>query len=338
MPTLSICIPTYKRPSLLAELLQSIELQFTDCVEVLVGDDASGDGTSETVRSFASRIPSLHYLEHPVNIGFDSNLLALAAHARGTYMWFIGDDDRVEPDGIAQVLTAIERWAGIAGMTVGVLDYDSKFERLVGIRQMPETRVLHGTKEVFTTLIGSIGFISALVVRRDLWRMVCAEEPVERFKNLYLQVYVIGRMIDRNGRWGVLDTPCIGFRTCNDQFQAIHGWVDRARIDMAAYGQIAASLFPENRVVRRALRRQVFRIHVIARLRNAKLAGDQTPDLSRALGLLCREAWDLREFWCVALPTLLVPKSWLRAAKSVYQRYSSKSGGFRARAHAPVTR
>jgi len=93
MPSLSICIPTYNRSKLLAELLDSIILQNEPGIEVVVSDDASPDDTADVVAFYTGKLPNLKYIRQDKNIGLDRNFRAVVEAASGDYVWLMGDDD-----------------------------------------------------------------------------------------------------------------------------------------------------------------------------------------------------------------------------------------------------
>ncbi len=110
-PLLSICITTYNRAVWLKhslEALLTLAGQFGDKVEVLVCDNASEDDTSKVVSDLLGRY-SFNYVKNPLNVGMLGNLGVTAGHARGKYVWIVGDDDIVMEDGIRAILGAIER-------------------------------------------------------------------------------------------------------------------------------------------------------------------------------------------------------------------------------------
>ena len=92
MPKLSICIPTYKRSQLLAELLDSIIAQGIPDIEVIVSDDASPDDTADVAQGYYARIPHFTFIRQPENIGLDRNFLAVVEAATGDYVWLMGDE------------------------------------------------------------------------------------------------------------------------------------------------------------------------------------------------------------------------------------------------------
>ena len=326
MTTLSICIPTYNRSRLLAELLDSIIAQNMPELEVVVSDDASPDDTPAVVEGYRGRIAKLTYVRQPENIGLDRNFLAVVEAATGDYIWLMGDDDRLEPGGAWRLLAALRRWPGISGLTLGVIDYDGAMRHPTGLRAMPPTQRLEGVATVFGTIAEHLGFMSALVVDRAKWLAVARDASVRDYENYYVQVYAIGRIVERYASWGVLHEPCVGFRTSNDQFLTKFGWRKRLEIDVIAYDQIADGLFPHDPAARRAMRRRIFATHVLARLRNAKTGPGRTPEVLAAARFLYGRYKGMPRYWTSALPTLLLPNWMIRGARGAYQRFGRSSG------------
>jgi abequosyltransferase len=331
MPTLAICIPTYNRSRYLAELLDSIAGQDVSNLEVVVSDDASPDDTPSVVSGYQSRIKNLNFIRQPVNIGLDRNFLAVVRAASADYVWLMGDDDKLEPGSVNHVLAALAEWPRIGGMTVGVTDFDHELRVVTGVGRMPPTAKLHGSEAVFGSIADLLGFMSSLVVDRAVWNAVCSEEPIEKYFNYYVQVYITGKIIERTGTWGVLNIPCVRFRSSNDQFLSKFGWLKRMEMDVVAYAQIANGLFPHNPAARRAMRNRIFATHILSRIRNEKVSDKPTSQIPEALKLLGRYYGGVPEFWYSALPTLLSPKWLLRQARHFYQNHSSVSGAHRAK-------
>jgi glycosyltransferase involved in cell wall biosynthesis len=67
-PCLSVVIPAYNEAGTIANVLQSV-LTHPLVQEVLVVDDASNDGTWESLQVMAQADPRLKLLRHPVNLG-----------------------------------------------------------------------------------------------------------------------------------------------------------------------------------------------------------------------------------------------------------------------------
>lgn len=92
-PVLSALLITYNQARFVVRALESILAQQTTFpIEVLVGDDCSTDGTSDTISRFAvdSRV---HIFRRPCNLGATKNLYDLQMRARGTYIAYLEGDD-----------------------------------------------------------------------------------------------------------------------------------------------------------------------------------------------------------------------------------------------------
>ena len=331
---LSICIPTFNRSACLRELLESIEAQQRPDVEVVIGNDASPDDTAKVMAEFAGRIQNLSAKTHPLNLGLDLNYQAVAEAAGGEYIWMMGDDDRVEPGGVDKVIQHLDRWPGVVGLTLGVLDYDSRLQNPTGLRDMPPEQVVHGAAELFTLIPQHLGFMSALVIRRDSWMHVLTNDPVQQFQNLYSQVYVIGRAVGDAGAWGVSPVICVAFRSDNDQFQRRMGWYGRLEADVLAYAAVSDAVLSGHPQAHHAMTSKILGSHVLARLRNGKLVGLKWHELWKAVALLLRHYAGYRQCWTGAIPTLMTPAPFLRVGKWLYQRLHPSSGHAKARAAA----
>lgn len=94
---LSICIPSYNRPSELERLLESIKEIKSDAIEVVISDDASPNQNliDDVVKKYTNHF-KIKYFPRSTNLGYDLNLMFLAENASNEYMMFIGDDDFIE--------------------------------------------------------------------------------------------------------------------------------------------------------------------------------------------------------------------------------------------------
>ena len=63
-----------------------------------------------------------------------------------------------------------------------------------------------------------LGYIPGQIVHRELWNKTVAANPVEKYFNAYVHVYVIAKMLQTHPRWLYVKTPCVGWRSGNDSF------------------------------------------------------------------------------------------------------------------------
>jgi glycosyltransferase involved in cell wall biosynthesis len=117
---LTIGIPTYNRSGTLKRLLAQIEAETPEgaSVELLISDDASTDDSEQVVRQ-ASSVSRMNYsyYRNATNLGFDGNITAIYQKAKGSYVWFLGDDDLIEPDGVRALLKVLQE-TGECGLII----------------------------------------------------------------------------------------------------------------------------------------------------------------------------------------------------------------------------
>lgn len=94
-PLVTIAIPTLNRAALLQDCLAAALGQTYGNFEVLVSDNASTDGTAQRLKDISDR--RLRIIRQKVNIGLLRNLNVLLEQARGEYVVFVPDDDRIAP-------------------------------------------------------------------------------------------------------------------------------------------------------------------------------------------------------------------------------------------------
>jgi glycosyltransferase involved in cell wall biosynthesis len=129
--TLSICIPTHHRARYLDCLLQDLTRQlpgFSFTYEVLIGDNASPDHTSEVVRKYETEL-NLRYFRRPENIGGHENLHQLYAAAKGEYLVYLADDDFLLIDAIQECIESLEKTPEVGAIFAPWLLYDRLLEK-----------------------------------------------------------------------------------------------------------------------------------------------------------------------------------------------------------------
>lgn len=104
MPLLSIVIPTYNRKECLVRCIQAIVPQLIQETELIVLDNCSDTPVSSFLNELDCRI-----IRNSANIGAVGNVLKCFEVASGQWLWIIGDDDQMRPDGIQQVLSHIKQ-------------------------------------------------------------------------------------------------------------------------------------------------------------------------------------------------------------------------------------
>lgn len=94
-PLITIAIPTFNRAALLKQCVASVLVQTHDRFEIVVSDNASTDETQAILSEFGD--DRLRIIRQDKNIGLIPNWNAALAAARGDYVIFLSDDDRIAP-------------------------------------------------------------------------------------------------------------------------------------------------------------------------------------------------------------------------------------------------
>jgi glycosyltransferase involved in cell wall biosynthesis len=102
-PLITIAVPAYNRPSLLAETLASIASQTVRVpLEVIVSDDMRLPATRAVARRFAGE--SFRYSANPVTLGAVGNWNRCLSLARGKWVMVLHEDDTLYPWYLKSVL------------------------------------------------------------------------------------------------------------------------------------------------------------------------------------------------------------------------------------------
>lgn len=147
-PLVTIGIPSYNSVRFIEQALNSALGQTYLPIEVLVIDDASNDGTWESL----SRIhhPRVRLLRNDTNLGAVGNWNRVLAEARGEFIKVLHGDDFIRPQAIAAqvaaltddpdvVLVSSRRWiVSEAGCRVGIRGARWRDGRIDGVRAVLE--------------------------------------------------------------------------------------------------------------------------------------------------------------------------------------------------------
>lgn len=109
----SICIPTYRRPELLREALESCLAQTYPAIEVVICDD-SPDAQSEAVARSIGKPAVLRYYRNRPALGQAENVNRLFDLAQGDRLLLLHDDDLLLPRAVEQLADCWRQEPGLA--------------------------------------------------------------------------------------------------------------------------------------------------------------------------------------------------------------------------------
>jgi GT2 family glycosyltransferase len=121
-PRVSIVTALYNHQSEIVEALDSLlQSPYTDW-EIVVVNDGSSDGSEASVARWAVSHPEIRLLllTHPINRGLGFARNTALDHARGEYSFILDSDNAVYPEGIGDLVSALEQHAD-ASFAFGML-------------------------------------------------------------------------------------------------------------------------------------------------------------------------------------------------------------------------
>jgi glycosyltransferase involved in cell wall biosynthesis len=162
-PLVTIAIPTFNRASLLKDCITSALSQTYRHLEVLVSDNASTDETEEILSEFSDG--RLRIIRQETNIGPLPNFNACLADARGDYVIFVGDDDKISPWLVERCVDAIKDHPQIP-IVVALSDFHSPSTgtRRARTSRHLQTGICDGTDILLEYLKGEIAVLATCSV------------------------------------------------------------------------------------------------------------------------------------------------------------------------------
>ena len=141
-PLVSVLIPAYKS-TWFEEALRSACAQTYRNIEIVVCDDSGGEEIARI--SHALDDPRLRYERNPQRLGARGNYMRCLELARGTFVKFLNDDDRLAPRCVERLLGALlaEPGARLAASRREIIDAEGRRIDEVGL-MLPADAVLEG--------------------------------------------------------------------------------------------------------------------------------------------------------------------------------------------------
>jgi succinoglycan biosynthesis protein ExoM len=130
LDSLAICIPTYKRPEYLSDLLQSltnVDMMNLTAHVILVDNDPL-ESARDVANDFLELLPNLIYEVEPVRgIAASRNrLVAITARLNCDYLVFVDDDERVDPAWLRSLMECAYKYDADAVAGVVLPDYETE--------------------------------------------------------------------------------------------------------------------------------------------------------------------------------------------------------------------
>jgi glycosyltransferase involved in cell wall biosynthesis len=147
--SVTIGIPTYNRLHYLKEAVDSALAQNYPNIEILISQNPHRDRLireeiAEYCQGIVSRHRRVRYELRPHNLGQTGNFQWLVANAHGDYIFLIGDDDHVAPNGIETLVSALGPDVVLAFGRRQILDADGRVQPRCVLPEDPDVEFFSG--------------------------------------------------------------------------------------------------------------------------------------------------------------------------------------------------
>jgi glycosyltransferase involved in cell wall biosynthesis len=172
MNKLSICIPTYKRPDILADTLSHLASIRNMDIEVIISDNCSLDNTPRVVSNFERKFKSLRYHCQSENRGPAENTQTALSMASGQYAYVLSDDDRIVPEGILAAIMFMDKNPQVVATYGGYQEWDPKTDRILeDILFVKETQLYDSSDKI--KIFNQFSLLWFPVVKTEIYQRFC---------------------------------------------------------------------------------------------------------------------------------------------------------------------
>jgi len=211
--TISVCVPTYRRPTMLRMLILSFLNQDFRDSELCIVDDNSGDDTRAIVSYFQARDSRIKYFCNKSNIGFCKNLLKSIMMSTGKYIVMLGDDDLLlRRDALRRYVEVFEKFPDVYFVYANLMQVDSNNNFDFAYRYFTRDVKFLPRKDS----LSKIWLRSMVITGAGVRKFKSIEQLYPKQDMLFPQVELIGRILLKHSAYGVASYLC-AFRAHEEQ-------------------------------------------------------------------------------------------------------------------------
>lgn len=210
---LTIGIPTYNGGETIEQTIKSVLENFkevnTECVELLISDNASTDNTSEIVLKYKSMCRFIRYFRNNENFGGCKNINLVFERAKGDFVWLLGDDDRIGKGGIKRVLDIISKHKDLAYIFVNLSRWNRDFSVCYEKKFLNLDRdvIINDSNRLFFMLRQNAAFTPTQIINRKLWLEIDRQKESHLFDNTGWKTLFYLFLLVRNNKAYIIHEP-----------------------------------------------------------------------------------------------------------------------------------
>ena len=193
MTSLSICIPTYRRPEMLRRcIVSAIASAGEKPIKIFVADDSANDVNVCVLTELCAAYPFIRWTRNETNLGIDRNIQCAIAMSDCDYAWLIGEDDLFLPGAVARMSELVQRHE--TPFIFSNYQYvDAGHSRVLGLALSDTGDAACPADRFIESSLWAVGFIGSCVVECAVWNRT-AGEP---YDGTYFTH--VGRVVDMLG-------------------------------------------------------------------------------------------------------------------------------------------
>ena len=183
-PLISIVIPSNNRTDLLEQAILSItsETGWSSNCELCISDNSEGNETSTFINTKYSGISQIVYRRSLDAPSLDENVNMAISMAQGEYVWVFGDDDLIEENFLAELITYLKS----NKLDIIILNSSSFQERgqVEVSRRYLDSLVVYkpNDNDLFLADQGAyLTYVPCIVIKKKLWKKFFRPEKIGTF-------------------------------------------------------------------------------------------------------------------------------------------------------------
>lgn len=308
-PVLSISIPTFNRSGYVEAAVRRVAAQVAELdlpagtVEIVITNNASTDGTEQTVQQLMSEFDGIRYFRNDSNLGIDGNIHRAVENATGQFVHLLSDDDKCEPHLYRDIFAILARTPDLHFMFLNAFVLDRNGEdRRPPVLKVNSEALEYLDKEQLLLAVGEwITFLSSFVVRRDSW-VAAVEHKRYIGTEIYLSYVALSLLAQNDGGY-VYRRPCIGVHPqFTGSYRIYRAFAEQWRkllLDFApAHGYSRATM--------RSIFGKSILTNLCGRVMDSRRGGVLS---SNEVKLLIKSTWDFPQAWTSLFPRMVMPLS-----------------------------
>jgi glycosyltransferase involved in cell wall biosynthesis len=237
-PAVSVAMITYNHERFITQAIESVLAQRTRFpIELVVGDDASTDGTARQIEALRARAPDvIRPIIRPTNVGMHRNVEGVLAECRGEFVAFLEGDDYWTADDKLQIQVDMLRACdNIVGVFHSAMFVDSCGRETGAIY----TRKMKTETTTRDWLECNLAPTASIVVRRSA--LVRLPDAVQKLKMRDWPMWVFASL---HGPWRFLPKVMAAYRVHEGGVSSTLSKAEAIAADVEAFEVFAAHLPP----------------------------------------------------------------------------------------------